>query len=416
MSFIAILKLSHNAYQIGVLKKGFSGKLVELKDEVEGEDRTNLSEKLRDDLAGIARTYNIKQCYLSLPFQCVTAFILNLPLRKGGEIRKAVPYEIEDRLPLSINEYIVAFDILEQKGRYSDVLVMVVPKKDIEQYIDICNEVGVNVKGVRITFVEMLNDFIRTHKLKDKKVVFIYKDSKSYSAALLDDGKIQALRHFRSPEFLIKYLEGMVKEELFFYYSGPDNPPSEIMSCERIEYDFRTLSETIVSRQKKVRIDFYITAEPVYTHRYLVGVTSLAMLSLLLYLFSVLIPYYLDYRELTDLQKRIKAIETEASDVLNMNRELDDVNRRLSELVVLKNKRARVIESLSALSKAIPEHSWISMFKYNGQTINISGFSERAIDILKSLEASDKFRNVRFSSPIVTMKNRERFVIRMEME
>ncbi len=416
MSFIAILKLSHSSYQIGVLSKGLSRKLVELKNEVEENDRATLFERLRKDLAEIARTYNIKQCYLSLSFQSVTAFILTLPLRKRNEIRKAVPYEIEDRLPLSINEYLVAFDILEQRGGYSDILVMVVSKKDTEQYINICNELGIKVKGIRITFVEILNDFIKTHKLRDKKTVFIHKDGGSYSAALLNSSKILSLRHFRNPEFLTKYLESMVKEEMTFYYSGPDNSPSEIMPCERIEYDFRTLSEAIFIRKKKVRIDFYITAGALYPSKYILGVTSLAMLSLLLYLFSVLIPYYIDYRELTDLQGKLKAIETEASDVLNMNRELDEVDRRLAELVILKNKGFRAIEALSALSKTLPEHSWIIMFKYNGQTIDISGFSERAIDILKSLEGSDKFKNVRFSSPIVTMQNKERFVIRMEIE
>jgi Tfp pilus assembly protein PilN len=293
---------------------------------------------------------------------------------------------------------------------------MVVAKKDMEQYIDICDEMGIKIKGIRITFVEMLNNFIRTHKLRDKKTVFIYKDGGSYSAALLSDSKILSLRHFRNPEFLIKYLEGVVKEELIFYYCGSDNPPDEIMPCEMIKYDFLKLAETVVLRKKRIKVDFYRTAGALYTSKYILGVTSLAILSFLLYVFSVLIPYYLDYRELTDLQEKLKAIETEASDILNMNRELDEVDRRLAELVILKNKGSQVIEALSALSKTLPEHSWIIMFKYNGQTIDISGFSERAIDILKSLESSEEFKNVRFSSPIVTMQNKERFVIRMEIE
>ena len=188
------------------------------------------------------------------------------------------------------------------------------------------------------------------------------------------------------------------------------------MPCEQVDYDFRAFLSEMVSSRKPLRVDFIGSPEAHYQHRYAVALSSLAALSFILYVLSILIPYWLDYRELKRLQGGIQSIESEASDVLNMNSRLDAVDSRLREMVLLKKRGYEAIDALAELGRVLPGHSWVVMFKYNGKTVEISGFSKRAIEVLKALEASERFSNVRFSSPIITMKDRERFVIRMEME
>ncbi len=417
MSFTAVVKLSDKSFRIGLLKRGLTGKRIILEEEILPQEGGQVPERLTATLEDLKKEYPLRECYLSIPFQSVTTFFLDLPLRKRQEIARAIEFELENRLPLPLSEYSLAFDVLARRGRTSRVVVMAVLKRDLERYTRICSGLGIRIKGIRVDFLEMLNGVIKKGLLNKGRSLFIYRGEGSYSAALVEKGDILSLKHFRDLRFLMNYLVGITKENRpSCYYSGSGEPPEELMPCEQVDYDFRAFLSEMVSSRKPLRIDFIGSPEVHYQHRYAVALSSLAALSFILYVLSILIPYWFDYRELKRLQRGIQSIESEASDVLNMNSRLDAVDSRLREMVLLKKRRYEAIDALAELGRVLPGHSWVVMFKYNGKTVEISGFSKRAIEVLKALEASKRFSNVRFSSPIITMKDRERFVIRMEME
>ncbi len=155
-----------------------------------------------------------------------------------------------------------------------------------------------------------------------------------------------------------------------------------------------------------------ILTKAFYTHI----IVTLALLSVLLYISSLMIPYYLDYFKLRKLDDEIKEIETGASDVITANKRLEDLRARLSDIQSIESRRVLPIHALRELSLRLPENSWVTKFNYGDTKIEISGFSERATGIVEPLESSELFKDVRFTSPIVSKKGKEIFKLKMVLE
>jgi general secretion pathway protein L len=55
---------------------------------------------------------------------------------------------------------------------------------------------------------------------------------------------------------------------------------------------------------------------------------------------------------------------------------------------------------LDALTRLMPTDSWVKELSVHGRTIEISGFSPHAADLVARIESSATFENPQFRSPI----------------
>lgn len=83
------------------------------------------------------------------------------------------------------------------------------------------------------------------------------------------------------------------------------------------------------------------------------------------------------------------------------------------KLIDNKVKATTFIGVLAEITKYTPDHSWLHQVRINNNQIMISGFSEDATGLVRSLEKSDLFRDVTFSAPVTTDSQRgvDRFFI-----
>ena len=116
-----------------------------------------------------------------------------------------------------------------------------------------------------------------------------------------------------------------------------------------------------------------------------------------------------------------------------LNREIGRLNsqaeaaRRQSQQVAHLSERAALLGSLRAetwqklrimreITNLLPDGTWVQDLQVNPETVEFSGFSNRAAELIQPLENSPYFSQVEFTSPITRdAQNREAFHIRMRV-
>ena len=76
------------------------------------------------------------------------------------------------------------------------------------------------------------------------------------------------------------------------------------------------------------------------------------------------------------------------------------------------------IRVLDELTQVVPDDTWLTRIQMDGATVRIHGESEGASSLIGLIEASDLFRDVRFSSPVTKnpRTSNDRFVIEVQVE
>lgn len=92
-------------------------------------------EKLTDFLKTIQKELKLEHLIVALPEEKVFLAKVKLPLMKKEEIRGALELQLEEHIPLSVNEAIFDFDISDKN--YLDINLIAFPKGIVESYRDV---------------------------------------------------------------------------------------------------------------------------------------------------------------------------------------------------------------------------------------------------------------------------------------
>ena len=121
-------------------------------------------------------------------------------------------------------------------------------------------------------------------------------------------------------------------------------------------------------------------------------------------------------------EQTVDAYEAKLVELRRTTGEADRLGEKLDRLIALsgqliteKTARASMISIIDEVTKRIPDESWLTSYAYQDGMISITGYSDDPSNLLRQLETSDMFSEVRFAAP-VTMDprvERERFNISM---
>lgn len=118
-----------------------------------------------------------------------------------------------------------------------------------------------------------------------------------------------------------------------------------------------------------------------------------------------------------DLQAQVAQAKEAAASVADLGRQVGQLN---DALAFLQNRRSGVppLQILDELTKLVPEESWVSQFVLRGRSIEITGFSPRATDLISRVESSAIFEKPQFRSPITLAPDGrgERFNLSFEVK
>ena len=143
----------------------------------------------------------------------------------------------------------------------------------------------------------------------------------------------------------------------------------------------------------------------------------LMMLLGVLSLTSLILPVWLEYQAVNELQLKIAKIEKEAKAVKTLQADIETLNEENQSLIALKTAMPTVVSVLNELSALMHDDSWLAYLQYGDGQLQLQGESPAASNLLADLEASDYFAKVNFASPVTQDKASgvERFQISAEI-
>src|SRR5215472_2311701 len=133
----------------------------------------------------------------AMPGELVAKRLLTLPFSDRRKLEQAVPFALEEHLPFSIEEAVVAYLPLLRDGKNSLVLAALARREDLRAHLDLLAEAGLDPKTVTLSSLALSalinrarngNGVAATHLLVE------FENGRT-SVVLLDDGGVpRALR------------------------------------------------------------------------------------------------------------------------------------------------------------------------------------------------------------------------------
>ena len=100
------------------------------------------------------------------------------------------------------------------------------------------------------------------------------------------------------------------------------------------------------------------------------------------------------------LSDQVADAMTRAAAVERMEHRIETANTQISRLVA-QRQGPLFIESLAALSRLLPEGTWLTELHLEGGKLRADGYSKNASALIGILDRSGSFANAQFSSPLV---------------
>lgn len=143
---------------------------------------------------------------------------------------------------------------------------------------------------------------------------------------------------------------------------------------------------------------------------------ALAGVALVLVLAVAVVPLWQQRNAIRDLESLVNREARQAQSVLALQEEADRLQAQAQFLVVKKQSSPVVVEVLDELARIIPDDTWLNSFNIDGVKIQIQGLSPTASQLIELIEASPRFKNTSFVSPVTKDQRSglERFQIAIE--
>ncbi len=117
------------------------------------------------------------------------------------------------------------------------------------------------------------------------------------------------------------------------------------------------------------------------------------------------------------VQGEVAALEPQVLEIKRQLAESQQMTQTLQGLWGSEAQKYRKINVLKKLTEIIPEHTWIYNLRLGPRTVEMSGYSRSAADLIQLLEKSGYFVKTEFSSPITSDgKGNENFTLRTEIK
>lgn len=100
------------------------------------------------------------------------------------------------------------------------------------------------------------------------------------------------------------------------------------------------------------------------------------------------------------LSDQVADAMTRAAIVERMEHRIETANTQISRLVA-QRQGPLVIESLAALSRLLPDGTWLTELHFEGAKFRADGYSKNASALIGIVDRSGTFANAQFSSPLV---------------
>ena len=105
-------------------------------------------------------------------------------------------------------------------------------------------------------------------------------------------------------------------------------------------------------------------------------------------------------RMLAASEAQLRRLSAEAARVADLDRRVDALSHAADYVTDRKLERTPVVARIAALTDALPDAHWLEILAISGDELRLTGYSRDPSDVLRRLEESPLFSEVRFVAPV----------------
>ncbi len=371
---------------------------------------------------------------------------LILPAAAAENLRQVLEYEIERVIPLPRDEVFFDYQVRpfgEGETARLAVLVVSVPRRLIQLYVDALDAAGVRPKAVGVA-ASALGDYTAfcrgtlagpvamitgsdggPHELATFVGERLVASHVLRDAARPSAGELQTLVRrdlgevFQSAEAEIEVLHAGATDasasDLIALASGRLDAPAEFF--ERPQPFLLPAIGAALGAVREGVVGINLLPEeqrPGIQEGLFVPILLLVAVVVLAFVYggSVIVRDEITRRALA---RRVEELEPQVATVRKEEAEARKLREQIKTLTVDADRR--MVQYLKELTDRIPIDAYLTTMRYRNGRIEIDGFANKASELIQILESSAQFRNVQFTSPTTAGQGgQERFSIVLEVE
>lgn len=141
------------------------------------------------------------------------------------------------------------------------------------------------------------------------------------------------------------------------------------------------------------------------------------LVTLVLFAVLLIVPLNTGKHGVERLKQHAHQVEKIALETEDSKKSIDSLYQSTQKLIDKKNSSPSMVDVMNVVSHELDDNTWVSQWRYTNNTLQLTGQSASASNLIASLEKMAMFQNVKFISP-VTKDNRtglERFKISIDV-
>jgi len=369
-----------------------------------------------------------------------------LPAAAADNLRDVVEYEIERVIPIPKAELYYDFTMRSFGAERIEVLVMCIPQAVVREHLDALEDAFLRPRGVVVSSAAVADFFYFCRAAVTGPVGFLFgtggdveftllTGQQLISSVVLPSSRTQgegAIARLVARE-LTDELVGL--GDVALYTSGPSNGTGPLMGAapllplaqermgappEFFENEEPAILPAVGAALGAVRegtvavnllpAEFRVGEEGA---RWLLSAVLFVVLMLTLVAWGVSVVAR-DALVQTDLDEELTQLEPQVERLKKLEAESAELRKRITTVAGERNRHS--VDYLFDVTEILPDDAYLTTFRLRNEQIQIDGFARAASELIPKLEASDRFKNVKFGSPTTKAEGKDRFSISMELE
>lgn len=377
-----------------------------------------------------------------------------LPQVAEENLRQVIDYEIERIIPFPRDEVYYNFMPTRRKGNKTGIFLFAIPKKTLDEILNVLAAFGISPKGVETTATALSNyllfcerDFMGTALVLDGhdqgwEMIGFNSDanarSNSNKAELLFSHWLPGADWIQGPAREIFHSSLRSSSRFFgsveikdFFLSLKEEPPQveELLTVgkERLAPGKEITDSSFIPaigtalrglREATFSVNLLPGATEERRGRTFSWVNTLLGILILIGLFTWGAGYYIrEEMHLRQIQKEVQRLKPSVEALHSEEEDLKRLHNETSLLSGFNRQRGELLLVLDELSNIVPNSAYLSSLHYREGTIELQGNAENASNLVPVLERSLLFKNVGFNAPSNRGRdNRETFSLKAELE
>lgn len=403
---------------------------------------------LTDSVRGFVRERNLGSAPAVLALHRSMALFnrLVLPAAAAENIKDVVEYEIERLIPLPKSELYHDFTMRPFGAERIEVLVMCVPQAVVREHLEALEDALLRPRGVVVSSAAIADFFCFCCEDAKGPVGFLLGADGGLEFTLLAERRlvssvVMPATRAEAEADLARLIVREITDELVgvndvALYAWPltNGGPrplgaDDLLSLAREglqapEEFFTTRDAAVLPavgaalgavRESTVAVNFLPVSSRVGAEggRWLLTAVLLFVLALASLVWAVS-AVTRNAMLRTELAAEVARLEPEVERIKSIEIESEGLREQIETIAEGRNRHA--VDFLHEVTKLLPNDAYLTTFRLRNNQIQLDGFARAASELIPTLEASERFKNVKFGSPTTKAEGRDRFSISMELE